>query len=84
MRCAFSIDTAISGASGIASGTVALPDCSGNNSVIHTSGGNTWRTTFDEGRWDIKVDYADPAEVGVGGENYPVVVLGHICKQTLQ
>ncbi|ROT94359.1 hypothetical protein EB809_19830 [Marinobacter sp. R17] len=78
------MDTAVSGITGIASGTVALPDCDGNHQVTHVSGGNTWKTEFDEGFWDMKVDYADPLEVGVGGDNYPNVRIGHICKQTLQ
>lgn len=77
-------DTAISGATGMASGTVNLPDCSGKYGVTHTSGGNTWFTKFDQGAWDMKVDGANPDEVGVGGQHYPNVTIGHICTQTLQ
>lgn len=73
--------TAISGPNGVASNTVALPDCTGNNQVIHNSSGYTWRTRFDIGAWHIKVDDTDPEKVGVGGSNVPIVYLGHICSQ---
>lgn len=76
--------SAVSSAAGIATGYVALPDCVGNWTVIHSSFGDTWRTEFDFGRWHIKVPGTNSNEVGVGGTHYPHVTLGHICKQTLQ
>jgi hypothetical protein len=78
------VDTAISGLSGIASSSVALPDCTGNNTVTHFTGGETWKTEFDVGQWWIRVDDTDYNEVGVGGDQVPAVWLGHICRQTLQ
>lgn len=78
------VDTAVSNSAGIAGSSITLPNCTGNNSVIHTSGGNTWLSEFDIGAWAIDVENTDPDEVGVGGENYPAVTWGHICDQTLQ
>jgi hypothetical protein len=78
------VDSAVSNSAGVAGNSVSLPNCTGDITVRHTTGGNTWVTTFDVGFWDIKVDDTDPEEVGVGGENYPSVYLGHICNQTLQ
>lgn len=78
------VDTAVSNAAGIAGNSISLPDCTGYYSVRHTTGGNTWVTEFDVGAWNIKVSDTEPDEVGVGGDNYPSVTLGHICDQTLQ
>ena len=78
------VDTAVSNSAGIAGDTISLPNCTGNIPVRHTTGGNTWVTEFDLGAWAIDVEDTDPNEVGVGGDNYPAVTLGHICDQTLQ
>lgn len=78
------VDTAISGSSGIASSSITLPDCTGNNTVTHYTGGETWETDFDLGQWFIRVDDTDYNEVGVGGDEVSAVWLGHICDQTLQ
>lgn len=49
-----------------------------------TYSGQTWETDFNVGGWRIDVLEAfDPLAVGVGGENFEYVVLGHICDQTL-
>lgn len=78
------VHSALSNAAGIASGTVNPPDCTGDFTIFHTSGGQNWKTEFDVGAWSIAVPHTLPGEVGVGGENEPAVTLGHICRQTLQ
>ncbi|PFG08596.1 hypothetical protein [Marinobacter sp. LV10MA510-1] len=78
------IDTAISNSSGIAGNIISLPDCTGNYSTTDYSGGYTWLSEFNVGEWAIRVKDTDPEEVGVGGENYPAVTLGHVCDQTIQ
>lgn len=77
-------DTAISNLSGIAGNIISLPDCTGNYSTTDYSGGYTWLSEFNAGKWSIRVKDTDPNEVGVGGDNYPAVTLGHICDQTIQ
>jgi len=73
--------SALSNASGVASGEVFLGTCSQSETVQQTApNGQTWRTTFDRGQWNITVDGTNNA--GVGGANFPTVSLGHICTQT--
>jgi hypothetical protein len=74
-------------ASGIASASLTLPDCTGNNSVVHyhsfSPSQGYWETEYDAGGWRIEVPQARPdEEVGVGGDNVPYVTMAHICKQT--
>ncbi len=78
------VDIAETNVNGVASGSIPLPDCIGDNTVVHTApNGQTWETDFDEGRWRVEVPEAfNLGDVGVGGENFPYVVLGHICDQT--
>ncbi|MEP7247895.1 MAG: hypothetical protein ABI885_29990 [Gammaproteobacteria bacterium] len=78
------VSSAVSNSAGVASGQANLGNCSGPNTIVQTSAGQTWRTVYDTGHWDIKVTGADPTQVGVGGANFPSVTLGHICQQTLQ
>lgn len=77
-------DIAISNSSGIAGNTISMPDCTGTRSTTDYSGGYTWLSEFNYGEWSIRVKDTDPDEVGVGGENYPTVTLGHVCDQTIQ
>jgi len=74
----------LTNASGIAGGSISVPDCNGNYTVTHTApNGQTWRTELDVGGWWIDVpDAYHPGNVGVGGDNYPYVVIGHLCDQT--
>jgi hypothetical protein len=73
--------SAISDASGTASGQVNLGNCTGANTITQTApNGQTWRTDFDAGAWNMTVDNTNNA--GVGGPNFPSVTLGHICTQT--
>jgi hypothetical protein len=74
--------TAISNSAGVASATANFGTCSGSVMVTETTAGQTWRTWFDSGVWDLKVAGASDNLVGVGGTNYPTVSLGHICSQT--
>jgi len=68
-------------ASGTASGQVNLGNCTGANTITQTApNGQTWRTNFDAGAWNMTVDNTNNA--GVGGPNFPSVTLGHICTQT--
>ena len=81
--------TAYTDNNGVASGSITLPDCTSNRSVLHRSYGsggyNWWLSTFDEGGWKMVFPEAMAIdEVGVGRENAQYVTLGHICKQTLQ
>ncbi|WP_029655448.1 hypothetical protein [Marinobacter daepoensis] len=77
-------DTVISKSSGIASNTISLPDCIGSYSTTDYSGGYTWLSEFNVGEWWIRVKDTDHNDVGVGGDNYPAVTLGHVCDQTIQ
>jgi hypothetical protein len=76
-------------ASGVASASLTLPDCTGNNSVVHYHSfdpykGN-WETEYDAGAWLIEVPQARGnseffggyEEVGVSAVN-----MAHICDQT--
>jgi hypothetical protein len=63
------------------SGEVFLGTCNQSETIQQTApNGQTWRTTFDRGQWNIAVDGTNNA--GVGGANFPSVSLGHICTQT--
>ena len=73
--------TAVSNSAGVASGVANLGSCSGTYIVQETTAGQTWRTWFDIGAWDLKVTGASSLDVGVGGPNFPDVSLGHICSQ---
>ena len=75
---------AFSNAAGIASGSLTLPDCSGDFDVLHSGQGYQWLTEYDVGIWLIEVPNTIEGEVGVGGPNVPNVTFGHICRQTLQ
>ena len=77
-------NTAISNSSGIAGNIISLPDCTGLYSTTDYSGGYTWLSEFNTGKWSIRVKDTDPNEVGVGGDNVPAVTLGHVCDQTIQ
>jgi hypothetical protein len=80
--------TAISDSNGTASGIVTLPDCYGAIPLAHRSfgpgGQNWWASTFNLGAWAMTFPESMIVdEVGVGGENVPAVILGHICTQKL-
>ena len=72
----------LNNSAGVASATANFGTCSGSQVVTETTSGQTWRTWFDQGEWDLKVTGANDNLVGVGGTNYPTVSLGHICSQT--
>lgn len=74
---------------GIASTSLTLPDCTGNNSVVHyhafSPSQGYWKTEYDAGAWIIEVPQARGNSEFFGGyEEVGVspVNMAHICKQT--
>jgi len=70
---------------GQVAGSVNLGTCSGTStSAPHYEykygTKNWWQTEFNYGGWRIEVP--GNADLGVGGNSVPYVVLGHLCKQT--
>ncbi|WDE12748.1 hypothetical protein [Thalassomonas haliotis] len=71
--------------SGQVAGNVTLGTCSGSSTSqphyeYKFGTKNWWQTEFNYGGWRIEVP--GNADLGVGGNSVPYVVLGHLCKQT--
>lgn len=64
---------------------VDFDSCIGDFNVIFSDGYSgityNWQNYFNIGAWRIYVRGANDA--GVGGLNYPVVYLGHICSMSM-
>jgi hypothetical protein len=60
--------TLLSNSAGVASAAANFGTCSGSPVVTETTSGQTWRTWFDQGEWDLKVTGANDNLVGVGNQ----------------
>ncbi|WP_281556052.1 hypothetical protein [Thalassomonas sp. RHCl1] len=70
---------------GQVAGSVDLGTCSGSSTSqphyeYKFGTKNWWQTEFNYGGWRIEVP--GNADLGVGGNSVPYVVLGHLCRQT--
>ena len=70
---------------GSANSSVNMGTCSGRYvteySIYQQGYLNKWRADYNVGWWRIEI--TGTPDIGIGGDNYPFVVLGHICDQTL-
>ncbi|KGJ88417.1 hypothetical protein ND2E_4253 [Colwellia psychrerythraea] len=77
----------ISNSAGRVSGSINLGNCSGSYTFQHTEYSLGYKNIYDTdliyGVWRLEIPNTGNLDLGVGGDNVPYVVLGHLCDQDL-
>ncbi|KNC67437.1 hypothetical protein [Pseudoalteromonas ardens] len=82
------VTSAVSDAQGRISEVIDLGRCTwGRDEATHTEYSlgyvNRWRSRYNIGAWRVQIPSGLDGNIGIGGDRYPVVTLGHICDQHL-